>query len=125
MLLLVAFLLSITSSELLVVVVTMSGAGALQLMPGICGVCFPGRRLLTRTGVGAGIAVGLVVLYSTTIIYPHPLTLHGGVWALVLNWVTAWAVSRVTRAPSARTVGRIHGALEEFVYGTGEPERQK
>jgi len=122
LLLLVAFGLSVSSSELLVVVVTMSGAGALQLMPAICGICFPSRRLLTRTGTLVGIVTGLAVLYVTTVVVPNPLTLHGGIWALGINWATAWWVSRWTSPPSAATVRRIHGAIEEVVYGSGTAE---
>lgn len=117
MLLVVAFLLSVTSSDLLVVVVTMSGAGALQLMPAICGICLPGRRLYTRTGITTGIFIGLATLYYATIVDPHPLGMHGGMWALLLNWVAAWLVSRLSRPPSVATVRRVHGTVEEFVYG--------
>jgi len=116
-LLVVAFWLSITSSQFLVVVVTMSAAGALQLMPGICAVCVPARRPLSQAGVLAGIATGMGVLYAATVLSPHPFGLHGGVWALVANWVVAWAVTRVTPPPRAETVARIHGALEDFYYG--------
>ena len=56
------YLLSVRSYDFLVVLVTLSGAGALQLMPAILGVCFPGRRTLTRGGVVAGIGAGLAAL---------------------------------------------------------------
>jgi SSS family solute:Na+ symporter len=116
-LLLVAFALSVTSSEFLVVVVTMSAAGAMQLMPGICAVCFPSPRPLSRAGVLVGVAVGLATLYVTTVANPHPLGLHGGVWSLLTNWIAAWLVTRATAAPDPATIERIHGALEEFAYG--------
>ena len=61
----VAFALSITESDLLVAIVTLSGAGALQLMPAIVGVCFPGRRSLSRAGVLAGLGAGLLTLALT------------------------------------------------------------
>lgn len=119
-LLVVAYLLSIGSFQLLVVLVTLSGAGALQLMPAICGVCFPTRWVLTRSGVVSGIVVGLVTLYYTTIVTPHPAGVHAGIWALVVNFLIALAVSACTRAPSRATRERIHGAVEAFVYGDGE-----
>ncbi|NIR42421.1 MAG: hypothetical protein GWN99_00865, partial [Gemmatimonadetes bacterium] len=65
-LLVVAFALSVISSEFLVVIVTMSAAGALQLMPGICAVCVPATRPLSRAGALAGIVVGLATLYVAT-----------------------------------------------------------
>ncbi len=119
-LLVVAFFLSISSSELLVVVVTMSAAGAMQLMPGICAVCLPTPRPLSKAGVLGGVAIGLVTLYVTTVVSPHPFGMHGGIWALGINWVVAWVVTRFSTPPDESTVERIHGALEEFMYGADE-----
>jgi SSS family solute:Na+ symporter len=116
-LLVVAFALSVVSSEFLVVIVTMSAAGALQLMPGICAVCVPARRPLSRVGALAGIAVGLATLYVATVLQPHPFGLHGGVWALAANWLVAWVVTFFSAPPAAADIERIHGALEEFCYG--------
>ena len=117
--LVIGYILSVYTFEYLVVLVTLSGAGALQLLPAVLGVTFPARVRLTATGVLAGIGVGLVVLFLTLVVWPHPLTLHGGVWALLANGLTALLVSRVSQAPSAATVNRIHGAIEELVYGAG------
>jgi SSS family solute:Na+ symporter len=119
-LLAVAYLLSVRTFEFLVVLVALSGAGALQLMPAFIGVCFPSRRLFTRAGVLAGIAAGLVTLYVTLFPAPHPLGLHAGVWSVVVNFLVTIAVSRVTRPPSPETVRRIHGEVERYVYGSAE-----
>ena len=116
-LLVIGYQLSVTTSGLLVSLVALSGAGALQLMPAIMGVCFPTRRVLSKTGVLAGIGVGLGVMVLTLVSWPHPGGLHGGVWAILANWITALGVSRFSQAPSQTTVERIHGAVEEFVYG--------
>ena len=116
-LLIVGFVLSIRTFELLVVLVALSGAGALQLMPAIFGVCFPTRFLFSRAGVLAGIGVGLATLYVTLMITPHPLGLHGGVWSVLANFLTVIVVSAITSRPSAPTVERIHGEIERFVYG--------
>jgi solute:Na+ symporter, SSS family len=116
-LLLIGYVLSVRTFGLLVVLVTLSGAGALQLMPAILGVCFPSRRLLTRAGVLAGIGTGLAALYVTLVIRPHPLGLHGGVWSVVANALVTVIVSRFTAPPSTATVRRIHGELERFIYG--------
>ncbi|HUF74745.1 MAG TPA: sodium:solute symporter family protein [Longimicrobiales bacterium] len=118
-LLIVGYLLSVRSYDFLVVVVTLSGSGALQLMPAILGVCFPGRRVLTRAGVLAGIAAGLAALYVTLVLAPHPLGMHGGVWSVLVNALVALGVSAVTVPPSRETVDRVHGELERFVYGDG------
>ncbi len=116
-LLAVGYALSVSTFDFLVVLVTLSGAGALQLMPGIIGVCFPGRRTLTRAGVVWGIVAGLVTLYITLVEIPHPLGMHGGLWALLVNTAVALNVSSFTEPPSVETVERVHGELERFVYG--------
>jgi SSS family solute:Na+ symporter len=116
-LLVIAYALSVRTFDFLVVLVTLSGAGALQLMPAILGVCFPGRRTLTRAGVLAGLGAGLVSLYVTLWLMPHPLGIHGGIWSLLVNAAVAVNVSAVTAPPSAETVERVHGELERFVYG--------
>ena len=116
-LLAVGYVLSIRTFDFLVVLVTLSGSGALQLMPGILGVCFPGGRTLTRAGVLSGIGAGLATLYFTLVVTPHPYGMHGAVWSLAMNAVIAVVVSRFTRPPSAETLERVHGELERFVYG--------
>ena len=115
----VGYVLSVRTFEFLVVLVTLSGSGALQLMPAILGVCFPGKRLYTRAGVLWGMGVGLVTLYLTLVQFPAPLGLHGAVWSLAANFAVAVGVSRFTAPPSAETVARIHGEVERFVYGDG------
>ena len=119
-LLAIAYTLAVTKLDFLVLLVALSGAGALQLMPAVLGVCFPTRSLLTRSGILAGIATGLATLYVTTVIVPHPFGLHAGVWSPLANALIALSVSRFTQPPSAQTVQRIHGAIEDYVYGKGD-----
>ncbi len=119
-LLLIGYQLSVHTFDFLVVLVTLSGSGALQLMPGIIGVCFPGGRTLTRAGVLAGLVVSMGVLYLTLVAVPHPLGMHGGIWALLVNTAVALGVSAVTAPPSAATVQRVHGEVERFVYGADD-----
>jgi Na+/proline symporter len=126
-LLAIGYALSVKTFAFLVTLVTLSGSGALQLMPAVVGVCFPGRRLFTRAGVLWGMAGGLVTLYLTLVPAPnplaeilgspHPLGLHGAVWSILVNFTLTVIVSRFTRAPSPETVARIHGEVEHFVYG--------
>ena len=123
-LLVIGYMLSVNTFQFLVVLVALSGAGALQLMPAILGVCFPTRRVFTRHGVLSGILGGLVVLYATIIEVPHPLGLHGGVWSLAANFAVTIIVSRFTAPPSTATVERIHGEVERFVYGDAESAAQ-
>ena len=115
-LLVVGYLLSVRTFDFLVVLVTLSGSGALQLMPAIVGVCFPMRRTLTRAGVLSGLLAGLGTLYVTLVVTPHPLGLHGGVWALLLNVAVVLVVSAVTEGPTEETLNRIHGELERQIY---------
>jgi SSS family solute:Na+ symporter len=118
-LLVVGYLLSVRTFDFLVVLVTLSGSGALQLMPAIAGVCFPARRCFTRAGILAGLAAGMVTLYVTLVVAPHPLGMHGGVWALIINTTLAIVVSSMTDAPSTETRARIHGEVERVIYGDG------
>jgi solute:Na+ symporter, SSS family len=113
----VGYALSVRTFDFLVVLVTLSGSGALQLMPAILGVCFPGRRTLTRAGVLAGIGAGLAALYVTLVLVPHPFGVHGSIWSLLVNAAVALNVSALTRPPSAETIARVHGEVERFVYG--------
>jgi len=119
-LLVVGYALSVNTFHFLVTLVALSGSGALQLMPAVMGVCFPGRRLYTGKGVLAGMGVGLAVLYLTLVPIPHPLGIHGAVWSILANFAATMVVSRFTPPPSAETVARIHGEVERFVYGAGD-----
>ncbi|MXW17533.1 MAG: sodium:solute symporter family protein [Gemmatimonadetes bacterium] len=112
----VGFYLTVRTPDYLVALVTLSGAGALQLMPAVLGVCYPGRRLHTAAGVVAGISAGLVTLFLTRIQFPQPLGIHEALWSLGVNFAVTIIVSRFTRPPSAATVERIHGEVERFVY---------
>jgi len=116
LLLVVGYVLSVRTYAFLVTLVMLSGSGALQLLPGILGVCMPGKRLMTRTGVLAGIAVGMATLYIMLFVNPNWLGVHHGVWALGANFFTTYAVSCFTAPPSVATVERIHGEIESFVY---------
>ncbi len=112
-LLVVAYLLSLGQSGYLVIIVTLSGAGALQLLPAVTAALFPSRRWrLTSAGVIAGIVAGLATLVLTLIVWPHPFTLHGGVWGTAINWIVALAVSRVTQPVSEATVSRFAAVLQ-------------
>jgi Na+/proline symporter len=119
-LLIVGYVLSVRTFGFLVTLVTLSGAGALQLLPGTLGVCYPTRRPLTKAGVLAGVGVGLAVLYVTLVTVPHALGVHGAIWSIAANFVTCITVSALTRPPSPETIERIHGAVEDYVYGSGE-----
>ena len=113
----VGWVLTVYNFDFLVTLVTLSGVGALQLMPAILGVCYPGRRLTTSAGVIAGICTGLLTVYLTQVVWPRPFGLHEAVWSLLANFAVTIVVSRFTRPPSEATVERIHGEVERFVYG--------
>ena len=113
----VGWVLTVYNFDFLVTLVTLSGVGALQLMPAILGVCYPGRRLTTSRGVIAGICTGLLTVYLTLEVWPRPFGVHEALWSLVANFVVTIVVSRFTRPPSEATVERIHGEVERFVYG--------
>jgi len=119
-LLVVGYILSVRTYGFLVTLVTLSGSGALQLLPGVLGVCMPSRRLRTATGILAGIGAGLLTLYVTLFVFPNAFGIHHSLWALGVNFATVLVVSRFTAPPSPATVERIHGEVERFVYGGDE-----
>jgi len=119
-LLVVGYVLSVRTYGFLVTLVSLSGSGALQLLPGVLGVCMPSKRLRTASGILAGIGVGLATLYVTLFIVPNAFGIHHSIWALAANFATVMVVSRFTAPPSAATVQRIHGEIERFVYGSDD-----
>ncbi len=121
LLLVVGYALSLGQPGYLVIVITLSGAGALQLLPALTVALFPRHRpRLTAAGVIAGIMAGLATLGLTLIIWPHPLTLHGGVWGTAANWLVAVLVSRVTQPVSPSTRARMEAALAVPAEGGGD-----
>jgi SSS family solute:Na+ symporter len=118
-LLVIGYILSVRTYGFLVILVSLSGSGALQLLPGVLGVCMPSKRLRTKSGILAGIGTGLTTLYVTLFIVPNALGIHHSLWALAVNFATVLIVSRFTAPPSPETVERIHGEVERFVYGGG------
>lgn len=126
-LLVAGYLLTVNSFDFLVTLVTLSATGTLQLLPAVCGVCLPGKRLTTRAGVVAGLATGLATLYVTGFGMPlieagdafvRPWGLHEALWSVAANFLVTLGVSRYTRPPAPETVARIHGEVENFVYGS-------
>ena len=95
-----------------------AGHGRLPEVPLPPDPTHPGGRTLTRAGVLAGLAAGRVTLYVTLVVMPHPLGMHGGIWGLLMNRLTALVISTFTARPSAETVRRVHGEVERFIYGT-------
>lgn len=96
-LLVVGYVLSVTRLEFLVILVSLSGAGALQLWPAVMGALYPQRFRFTSAGVLFGLAAALATLVATLILWPHPAGFHGGIWAVAVNFVITAAVSRATR----------------------------
>ncbi len=118
-LLVVGWVLVVYQLDLIVAIVALAGAGALQLLPAVLGVCYPTARMrLSKAGVLSGIAAGLLTLYLTHGggALARPFGVHEALWSLSANFAVAWLVSLLTRGPSAETVARIHGEVERFVY---------
>jgi SSS family solute:Na+ symporter len=117
---------------LILELVAYSVAGVLQFVPAVFTIVFPAKRVwFTKVGIGAGIIVGVVVALLTQFgpaifkafggslpFEANPYTLHGGVWGLIANLLVAFIISRFTPSPSPDTVRRIHGYLEEQLYGS-------
>lgn len=67
-----------------------------------------------------GVGVGLAVLYVTLVTVPHALGIHGAIRSIAVSFTTCITVLVFTKAPSHGTIDRIHGAVEDYVYGSGE-----
>jgi SSS family solute:Na+ symporter len=106
-LLVVGYFLSVTRLEFLVVLVSLSGAGALQLWPAVMGALYPTRFRYSSGGVLAGIAAGLVTLVATLILWKHPFGFHGGLWGVVVNFAVTGIVSMATAARSTQERGSM------------------
>ncbi|MBI70654.1 MAG: hypothetical protein CME29_02860 [Gemmatimonadetes bacterium] len=119
-LLVIGYILSVKTFSFLVTLVALSGSGALQLLPAMLGVCYPVQRPFTRNGVLMGMLLGFIVLYWALVVSPNPLGIHAALWSLGFNLLVCMVVSRFTQPPSETTVNRIHGTLEEYIYGSGE-----
>ena len=115
----IGYWMSLASYDFLVVIVTLSGSGALQFWPAIMGNLWPEKFKYTKAGVVSGMVVGLGTLYYTLIVSPHPLTLHGGIWATAANFLVAHLVSLFTERPSAQTRSRITNALDSALRRSG------
>jgi SSS family solute:Na+ symporter len=121
----VGWFFAILRPGLILDLVALSVAGVLQFVPAVFCIVFPAKRVwLTKTGIFVGIVIGeivtLVTLFGPRIGVPievNPFTLHAGVWGLIANLVAAFVISRFTPSPSPDTVRRIHGYLEEQLYG--------
>ena len=123
--LVIGYILSVKTFSFLVTLVALSGSGALQLLPAMLGVCYPVQRPFTRNGVLMGMLFGFIVLYWALVVSPNPLGIHAALWSLGFNLLVCMVVSRFTQPPSETTVNRIHGTLEEYIYGSGEISLEK
>ena len=119
-LVIVGYILSVKTFSFLVTLVALSGSGALQLLPAILGVCYPVQKPFTKAGVLIGMGMGFLTLYWALVLSPHPLGIHAAIWSLGINSLSCAIVSRFTKPPSDSTIERIHGTLEEYLYGSGE-----
>lgn len=119
-LVIVGYILSVKTFSFLVTLVALSGSGALQLLPGILGVCYPVRKPFTKMGVLFGMFVGFCTLYWALVLSPNPFGIHAAIWSLGTNSLICIVVSRFTEPPARSTIKRIHGTLEEYLYGSGE-----
>ncbi len=119
-LVIVGYILSVRTFSFLVTLVALSGSGALQLLPGILGVCYPVRKPFTKMGVLFGMFVGFCTLYWALVLSPNPFGIHAAIWSLGTNSLICIVVSRFTEPPARSTINRIHGTLEEYIYGSGE-----
>ena len=120
---LLGWLFAILRPGLIFDLVAMSVAGVAQFLPAVIAVTYPTKRpWLTKSGAIAGMIVGVVV--TALLLFPdrmglpierNPLSVHAGVWGLLVNFIVSVVVSLFTKPPSRETVERIHGYLGEVM----------
>jgi len=123
---LVGWYLAILRPGLIFDLVALAVAGTLQFIPSVMAVVFPTRKVwLTSAGAITGTILGVLTVVLLTFparlglaIGAHPWGLHAGMWGLGLNFLSGLIVSRFTPPPPQEAVDRIHGYLDEAIYGS-------
>lgn len=108
-----ALVLSQYTSALITTIVTIALGGCLQVLPSLIGALY--WKGATRLGAISGLVVGVIVVAVTQYVpaVKTPLGLSSGFWGLVCNLLVFFVVSRFTAKPSAASIAKFHGYLEE------------
>ena len=64
---------------------------------------------ITRAGVCAGMAVGVVAILLTYFYWNHPLGIHTGGWGFIFNMTTCLIVSKFTKKVPIERIKAFHG----------------
>lgn len=132
MIALAALVVAAKSTSAIVMLGGVAVAYGFQMYPALMGVCyFP---WLTRKGVVAGLAAGLVAVTLTdrTAAWfgvpwgAYPLTIHSAGWGILFNFVIALGVSKMTGDSSEERArkGKRHAFLQA-VSGMTEEQKKK
>ena len=110
----VALILSQYTSALITTIVTIALGGCLQILPSLIGALF--WKGATKAGAISGLVTGVVVVALTQYVpaIKTPLGLSSGFWGLVCNLLVFFVVSQITPKPSAESIEKFHGYLEEI-----------
>ena len=108
-----ALVLSQYTSALITTIVTIALGGCLQVLPSLIGALY--WKGATRLGAISGLVVGVIVVAVTQYVpaVKTPLGLSSGFWGIVCNLLVFFVVSRFTAKPSAASIAKFHGYLEE------------
>ena len=108
-----ALILSQYSNALITTIVTIALGGCLQILPSLIGALY--WKGATKLGALCGLITGVIVVILTQYVpaIQTPLGLSSGFWGLVCNLLVFFLVSKATPKPSAATIEKFHGYLEE------------
>ena len=105
---------------LVTIMVGVTAAMIVQLLPAVLAVTVPMPIRLTKTGIVAGIVAGatvslvlFVARFFGTELLPDELRFDASFWGLVVNIPVTLIVSRFTTPPDPEAVARIRAALDE------------
>lgn len=107
-----AFILSLTWKEHLVLMGTLATSFACQLYPSLLGILFF-RNIATAKGSIWGIVVGLIVSFLTYKVWKYPLHIHCSMWGLAANLVIFFLFSLTRQLPSEETRDKFATVLEK------------
>ncbi|MGJ9457433.1 sodium:solute symporter family protein [Oceanobacillus sp. CF4.6] len=85
-----------------------------QAFPSIVGIFLWPRA--TKHGAFWGLVGGFIVTVFFSFVIPHPLSIHAGIWGLVVNAIVFTSVSLMTQPASKETIERFFPEMMEELY---------
>ena len=102
---------AMTTRDVIALIGGLATSFGLQTVPALLGLLY--WRRLTPAGVNAGLVAGMITVYLTYQVWPYPLGVHSGVWAVATNLLVAYLVSLFTPPVPAAKQQQFRAVLQE------------